>query len=163
MSFQRRRCASGVDTVSAAPTSASRQEAHDYDGLPTMNTASASPARPAPQAALNAAWLDVLAQAFEILGPGLRTLAKAGAEPPEVGLELADSKGRVLGDCELAWAEKRVVVLRSDQSDFVQLWKERDWTVVSLDDEMSRVAGAPWTRVVAGALDIELTAVEGAL
>lgn len=137
--------------------------AHDYDGLPTMNTASASPARPAPQAALNAAWLDVLAQAFEILGPGLRTLAKAGAEPPEVGLELADSKGRVLGDCELAWAEKRVVVLRSDQSDFVQLWKERDWTVVSLDDEMSRVAGAPWTRVVAGALDIELTAVEGAL
>lgn len=56
-------------------------------GLQTQPAASAQPA------GLGAAWDEVLQQALKPLQEGLRALAKAGADIPESGMELADSSG----------------------------------------------------------------------
>jgi DEAD/DEAH box helicase domain-containing protein len=138
-------------------------QAHDYDGLMPAGEAVA-PAKPATQAALNAAWQSVVDQAMGPLAAGLRQLAKAGAEPPEVGLELADAKGRVLADCELAWAAHMLAVLRADQGDLADLWRHDGWQAVVLDetdDGVALVAGIPWAKAVADAMKLDLKTEEG--
>jgi DEAD/DEAH box helicase domain-containing protein len=50
---------------------------------------------------LLAVWEATLQQTLDAMRPGLRRLAEAGAAVPEVGLEFADEKGRVLADAEL--------------------------------------------------------------
>ncbi|MBK6716706.1 MAG: DUF1998 domain-containing protein, partial [Burkholderiales bacterium] len=134
--------------------------AHDYDALAPA-TAGTTPAQPAAQAALNAAWQAVVEQALEALAPGLKQLAQSGASLPEVGLELVDTKGRVAADCELAWVQEKVVVLRPDQTDFVELWGAESWKVVLLDEAMNLVAGVPWSVAAAASLGLELNVNEG--
>lgn len=133
---------------------------HDYDGLAPV-TAGTPPAQPAAQAALNAAWHAVVEQALDALAPGLKKLAQSGAAPPEVGLELMDAKGRVSADSELAWVQEKVVVLRPDQSDLVELWGAENWKVVLLDEALNLVAGAPWAAAAADSLGLELNVNEG--
>jgi hypothetical protein len=118
-------------------------------------------AQSADQAALNATWHAVVEQVLEALIPGLKQLAKAAAMPPEVGLELLDAMGRVSADSELAWVSDKVVVLRPDQVDFVELWGAENWKVVLLDETMSLAAGEPWTAAVASCLGLELNVNEG--
>jgi DEAD/DEAH box helicase domain-containing protein len=134
--------------------------AHDYDGLPSVS-ASVPPAQPAAQAALNAAWQAVVEQALDGLVDGLKQLALAGAAPPEVGLELADARGRVLADSELAWAPDKLAVLRPDQADLVELWNGEGWKVLLMDDALSVAAGIPWAVAVATGLGLELNVNEG--
>jgi len=130
-------------------------QAHDYDGL-VGSAGAQTVARAAPQAALNAVWHAVIEQALEALRPGLKQLAQADAEPPEVGLELADAKGRVVADCELAWGAKRVVVLRADQADMAELWSADNWRTVLVDDDGVLAAGAPWAVATAAALGLDI-------
>ena len=134
--------------------------AHDYDGLGTVS-AGIPPAQPAAVGAINAAWHAVVEQTLDALVPGFKRLAQTGIEPPEVGLELADSQGRVLADCELAWAQGKLVVLRPDQADLVEVWGGENWKVVLLDDGLSLVGGAPWEAAVAAGMELELTMKEG--
>ena len=130
-------------------------QAHDYDGLGLPPDA-AAPAQPAAQAALNAVWQSVIQQTLEPLQPGLKQLARAGAEPPEVGLELADASNRVVADCELAWAAKQVVLLRPDQADLEAMWSAEGWHTVLLDDEGALVGGAPWAVAAAAKLGLNV-------
>lgn len=133
---------------------------HDYDALAPV-AAETAPAQPAGQAALNAAWQVVVEQALELLTPGLKQLAHAGAAPPDVGLELVDAKGRVSADSELAWVQEQVVVLRPDQEDLIELWGAEGWKVVLLDESLDLVKGAAWTAAVAASLGLELNLNEG--
>jgi DEAD/DEAH box helicase domain-containing protein len=94
--------------------------------------AAAEPATAA--AVVNPAWEAVLEQAHSSLRAELVRLARAGVEPPEVGRELTDARGRVIADCELAWAAARLVVLRDDQRDLESLWQTHGWRCVALDD-----------------------------
>ena len=134
--------------------------AHDYDGLAPV-TAATQPAQPAAQAALNAAWQSVVEQALEELASGLKQLAQSGANPPEVGIELVDAHGRVTADCELAWVQDKVAVLRPDQADLVEMWSAQDWKVILLDETMRLASGSPWAAVTAASLGLELNVNEG--
>lgn len=134
--------------------------AHDYDAFDAAGPVS-SPAQPAGQAAINAAWQTVIEQTLEALASGLRQLAQAGAEPPEVGLELADAKGRVLADGELAWPRQQVVVLRPDQSDLADVWISEGWKIALLTIELDLVGGVPWSAAIAILLELELNTHEG--
>ena len=132
---------------------ASGLDGHDYDDL-NVGASGVPPQSPG-QAALNAAWAAVLEQVLGEVKAGLTLLAQAGAPLPEVGMELADEKGRVLADAEMAWHEAKVVLLRADQEDMSAGWAEAGWRVVLLDDT-SAVAGAPWQLAIAPLLGLEL-------
>lgn len=129
-------------------------DAQDYTGL--ASPAVATKAQPAHQAALNAAWEDVLKQALTTMHAGLSDLAKAGAEPPEMGPELADDKGKVLADGELCWTASMLVVLRDDQSDMIDAWAGQGWSVLVLDGTEEKINGNDWAAVVAEHLKLSL-------
>ena len=132
---------------------ASGLDGHDYDNL--LIGASGVPPQSPGQAALNAAWAAVLDQVLGELKAGLTLLAQAGAPLPEVGMELADEKGRVLADAELAWPEAKVVLIRADQEDMSAPWAKAGWQVVLLD-VAAAVAGTPWQMAIAPLLGLEL-------
>jgi DEAD/DEAH box helicase domain-containing protein len=90
------------------------------------------------------------------LQPGLKRLIDAGAEPPEVGIDLADEKGKVMGDCELAWVKAKVVVLRADQDDLEAAYAETGWRVMVLADDMVSVHAKAWESVAADALGLAM-------
>ena len=136
---------------------ASGLDAQDYEGLATpVAGAAATPAKAGDQAALNLIWIEIRGQVLSALQPGLRQLALAGAALPEVGLELADAKGRVLADAELAWPAAKVLVLRPDQGDLASLWAAADWQVLRLDDSHTAIAGQPWAWALAPLLGLTL-------
>jgi DEAD/DEAH box helicase domain-containing protein len=128
-------------------------DAQDYEQLTTHPGAGVTPGKPDDQAALGAVWLRVIADAIPALGAGLKELAVQAAAPPEVGLELADEKGRVLADCELAWMAPKLVVLRPDQDDLRDAWQREGWTVLQLNNA-GQVDGAPWQLAAAKCLGL---------
>lgn len=132
-------------------------DGHDYEALLNKQEAVGTHAAGVlGQAAMLAVWETTLAQTLDVLRPGLRRCAEAGAAVPEVGLELADDKGRVLADAELAWPGERLVVLRDDQADLSEVWAAAQWKVVELDEGLLTVGAAPWEGVVATALGLIL-------
>ena len=132
-------------------------DAHDYDALVVdTSTPASAPAQAADQAALHHAWTEVLGGVLADLRPGLTVLANAGVPIPEVGLELADEKGCVLADAEIAWTHAKVAVLRPDQEDMTQTWQEAGWKVVLLDESHTLVSGQPWPLATAPLLGLEL-------
>ena len=131
-------------------------DAHDYEQLGALGKESAETAKPAGLEALGGAWQQVLEQCLEALATGLKALAAAGAAPPEVGMELADEKGKVLADAELTWVGEKLAVLRPDQDDLVDTWKAAGWTVELLDDAFVSIQGQPWQAAVAGRLGLTL-------
>ena len=102
------------------------------------------------------AWDEVLGQVMSVLKPGLTLLARAGAAVPEAGLELADEKGRVLADAELAWPQSRVLLLRADQDDMQEIWQAAQWQVLVLDESNTLVSGHAWPQGIAPLLGLEL-------
>jgi DEAD/DEAH box helicase domain-containing protein len=132
-------------------------DGHDYEALQGGESGVGAPAAGGTgSAALLAVWETTLEQTLDALRPGLRRLAEVGAAVPEVGLELADEKGRVLADAELAWASEKLVVLRDDQADLSETWAAAQWKVVELDEGLVTAGGAPWQGVVATALGLTL-------
>lgn len=125
-------------------------DAHDWVHLGgKKNTGTASPSE---VAALGGEWEEAVSSTLASLQSGLKTLAAMGAGVPEVGIELADEKGNVIADCELCWSTAKVVVLRADQQDLVDVWATKGWTVILLDETEDMVAGASWFTSVAEAL-----------
>jgi DEAD/DEAH box helicase domain-containing protein len=135
---------------------ASGLEAHDSDVLGVLDADQSAPAQPASQDGFGGAWQQVLEQSVDALVFGLKTLAAAGAMPPEVGMELADDKGRVLADAELSWVGEKLAVLRPDQNDLADTWKAAGWTVETLDEAMASIQGQPWQQCVATLLGVTL-------
>jgi DEAD/DEAH box helicase domain-containing protein len=132
-------------------------DGHDYDALAIDGSShGGAPAQVAYQAALHQAWSEVLGQVLSELKAGLTKLAHAGAPTPEVGLELADERGRVLADAEMAWPHAKVAVLRPDQEDMTQSWLDAGWKVMLLDESLTMVSGQAWPLVIAPLLGLEL-------
>jgi DEAD/DEAH box helicase domain-containing protein len=131
-------------------------DAHDYEGLGDMGGAAQAPGKPQGHAGLSATWQAVVDQALSELAGGLKSLAVAGAAPPEVGTELADEKGKVLADAELTWVDHKLAVLRADQADLADAWEAAGWTAKVLDDKLAAIQGQPWLVVVAEALGLTL-------
>jgi DEAD/DEAH box helicase domain-containing protein len=129
-------------------------DALDYEGIAVAG--STAKAQPAHQSALNAAWDDVLSRALSAMHSGLKALAMAGAEPPDVGLELADEKGKVVAESEVCWAAAQLVVLRDDQSDMIDVWANQGWTVLLLDEPHEKINGKKWAEAVAEYLKLSL-------
>lgn len=133
---------------------------HDYDGLAPA-APDIPPAQSAVQMASGGAWQTVIHEVLGCLVPGLKGLAQAGAEPPAVGLELADAKGRVMADCELAWPACKLAVLRADQEDLLSVWAEEGWNALLLSEDCLSVAGRDWQGAAAAGLGLTLSTNEG--
>lgn len=93
-------------------------------------------------------WAELSGLAADVVRPGLRELAMSGAEPPTVGYELADERGVVVAEAELAWPEHHVVLLTSTQGDMGDAWSKSGWHVVALDNDSSTSGGVAWTELV---------------
>ncbi|MBF0240681.1 MAG: hypothetical protein HQM12_23520 [SAR324 cluster bacterium] len=86
------------------------------------------------QGVANAAvWDQVMDQVMESLGDALRVLQSEGFSPPdEVGYELEDT-GQVVAEAELAWTNKRLVVLMPHQQDYQEVWLKHQWKVILVE------------------------------
>ncbi len=136
-------------------TTSSGLDGRDYEELDT-NAAKAPGTGLAMPAANQAVWESVVSQAIKELQEGLRILASAGANPPEVGMELDDDRGRVIAESELVWAAQKVVVLRDDQNDYRDAWTEAGWAVIQLSEDAQHAGDVAWTEAIAGALGLTL-------
>ena len=132
-------------------------DGHDYEGLGLASSTAPPPAQQPGQAALGEAWQAVVDEALAALAVGLKQLADAGAPAPQVGLELADDKARVLAEAELAWQEARLVVLRQDQEDDAAVWTDAGWQALVLDEAMAHIGEVAWARVVGQVLGVSVT------
>ena len=108
----------------------------DYGGL-----APAVVAAPAegPAATLGGAWASAFESAVEDVSVGLRRLADAGVDIPEIGYEYADDQGVVIAEAELAWPRARVCVLLDSQAEFSVAWATAGWRVVPLSDRWPEI------------------------
>ena len=102
------------------------------EGQPLQPASLSAAPTTADDAALAAGWSQVLGEAIEAVQPGLRALLRAGVPAPDVGHELADERGRVIAESELAWIEAKLVVLTVDQQEQATVWQSHHWTVVAL-------------------------------
>ena len=107
------------------------------------------PAGSSDQAALSQEWSEVMGLTLDVLRTGLRQLAMMGAHPPVIGHELADERGRVVAEAEMAWLAEHVVVLTFDQTDLAQAWLEAGWLVLVLDELDTTISGSDWKLAVA--------------
>ena len=73
-----------------------------------------------------------------------------------VGLELADEKGRVIADAELGWGDAKLVLLREDQEDMVEIWAEQGWSTLCLEGDLTMVNDKPWEEAAAAVLGLTI-------
>ncbi|MGH9894998.1 MAG: hypothetical protein ACREA0_24060, partial [bacterium] len=106
-------------------------ELADYGGL--APAVLATPAE-GPTATLGGAWASAFQNAVEDAAVGLRRLADAGVDIPEIGYEYADDKGVVIAEAELAWPRSKVCVLLGSQGEFSGEWARAGWRAVPLSD-----------------------------
>jgi len=94
-------------------------------------------AQPAPSAAVDpgdAAWQQAVDLADPALAPLLAQLREAGWPAPEVGLDIADGRGRIVAGAELAWPERRVAVFVPGQESDLLLAGQAKWRTFLADD-----------------------------
>jgi DEAD/DEAH box helicase domain-containing protein len=135
-------------------TTLSGIQAGDLESLMTLRPAAVAPVGSTDQVALSQEWTAALEMTVEELRSGLHTLARLGAMPPVMGCELANERGMVVAEAEMAWADSHLVLLTFDQVDLESVWKSNGWTTLVLDENCSVVDGAPWTDAVCIALGI---------
>ena len=108
-------------------------DARDYDDL--TFTEAVHPAGSAHASAHATAWQDVIDHAMADLFPDLEALLAEGLPPPdEVGFELAEAD-EVIAEAELAWTDRKLVVLMAHQAEYRPVWLSRDWRVVLVEQE----------------------------
>ena len=90
----------------------------------------------------NEEWTNVVKDAEEAFRELLLRLASLDVALPEVGYELADSTGTVVGEAEIAWVESRTAVLRDDQESHAAAFEAAGWRVWKSDvtEEVIRAA-----------------------
>jgi hypothetical protein len=97
----------------------------DYGALGARSGAATPPDSNGP------AWQQALSLALGEFQPGMLRLQQAGTPAPdEVGFELGTDGGGVLAEAELAWLERRLVVLAEHQLGMAEIWKTAGWIVV---------------------------------
>jgi hypothetical protein len=77
---------------------------------------------------------ELLAYCDERCRAIIRTCAEQSLPLPAVGYELADDKGRVCADAELAWPSQKVSVLLPERMDAAAAFREAGWKVFSAAD-----------------------------
>jgi DEAD/DEAH box helicase domain-containing protein len=101
----------------------------DYDALQPKCLARSKGEQPLDDSSQK--WNTVLEQALDTLHAGISQLAQASMPPPEeVGYELASDGRSVDAEAELAWIDRRVVVLAEHQFDYQPTWEGQGWRVV---------------------------------
>jgi DEAD/DEAH box helicase domain-containing protein len=86
-------------------------------------------------AAHAAAWEMVVEQAMGILAEGLHALMDAGLPPPdEVGYEL-EQVGDVVAEAELAWIQRKLVLLLPVHADSASVWEANGWKTLMAEDK----------------------------
>ncbi|ABK43864.1 DEAD/DEAH box helicase domain protein [Magnetococcus marinus MC-1] len=75
---------------------------------------------------------DVLELADESLHGLLADLAKTGWPEPEVGYELADASGEIVGEAEVAWETERIAIVMDDESKGA--FTQAQWKVFTADE-----------------------------
>jgi DEAD/DEAH box helicase domain-containing protein len=106
------------------------------------------------QAALSQEWSDLLNLTLDSLKTGLQALAIRGLNPPVIGHELADDRGRVIAEAEMAWLTEHVVLLTFEQADLTHAWATAGWQVLVLDESATTINGLDWSLAVAEKLGI---------
>lgn len=83
------------------------------------------------------AWQAAFNQVVKAVKSGLEELARLEVIPPDVvGYELPDANGDVLAEAELAWVERKVVLLLDNQDDYAPQWQAQGWQyVIALDEK----------------------------
>jgi DEAD/DEAH box helicase domain-containing protein len=135
-------------------TTLSGIQAGDLESLVTIKPAAVAPVGSTDHVALSQEWTAALDMTVEVLRSGLRTLARLGAMPPVIGHELANERGLVVAEAEMAWADSHLVLLTFDQVDLESVWKSNGWKTLVLDEDFTFVDGSPWTDAVCSALGI---------
>ncbi len=104
-------------------------DAGDYKGVHFAE--GVQPAAGGGQAAHAGGWDNVISLAMGSLTEGLLSLKNAGIPvPDEVGFELAEN-GNVIAECELAWIQKKLVLLMEHQAGFETIWSTKGWSVIT--------------------------------
>jgi DEAD/DEAH box helicase domain-containing protein len=135
-------------------TTLSGIQAGDLESLVTMKSAAAAPSGSTDQVALSQEWMEAMEMTVEELRSGLQALARLGATSPLIGHELANERGVVVAEAEMAWADSNLVLLTNDQVDLESIWKSNGWKTLVLNEDLSLVGGEPWAEVVCSALGI---------
>ena len=144
-------------------TSMSGIDGGDCDGMAPPVDASGVGAVSADQAAWSAGWVEAVGLARDFVVSGMKRLAQQGLPSPVVGHELADLRGDVVAEAELAWPDNQLVVLTAEQADMANMWSEAGWRVVVLDSAGEAVAGGgDWFVAVVQAMSKSSAAGEAA-
>jgi DEAD/DEAH box helicase domain-containing protein len=93
-------------------------------------------------------WADAIDQTLEPLRPGLRELAALHALLPLIGHELANERNQVVAEAEMAWPDKRLVLLTAEQEDMADAWTGAGWMVLQLSENDLMLTGMPWPEAV---------------
>ena len=75
-------------------------------------------------------WEEAMELAAPELRPAMVQWSALGLPGPEAGFELIGQAGRVIAEAELAWPERKVVVLLSEQWEWAALFADTGWRVV---------------------------------
>ena len=98
----------------------------DDRGACSVETVGAEP-QPAEDISEDAAWDEAVTLADESLASLLDRLRAAGWPAPEVGLDIADGRGRIVAAAELAWRAPRVAVFLPGQESDLLLAGQANW------------------------------------
>ena len=119
------------------------------DALVPFSGVNVAAAVSADQLAWSQDWIEAMKDTLQPLQTGMKVLAQMGLPAPVVGHELADQRGNVVADAELAWPDALLVVLRADQADMESIWLEAGWGVLILDATGEKMTdGTEWTAAV---------------
>lgn len=123
--------------------------AGDGDALAPLLSIPVAAAVSSDQAAWSQEWLEAMKDVLQNLQPGMKVLAQHGLVAPTVGHELANQRGHVVAEAELAWPGGLLVVLRSDQADMESIWQDVGWRVLLLDAAGEKLAdSSDWAAAV---------------
>lgn len=135
-------------------TTVSGIQAGDLESLLSLKPKEVTPAGSSDHVALSQEWVAALDMTIDGLRSGLRTMVDLGVLPPVIGHELADERGMVVAEAEMAWMNAHLVLLTFDQSDLAGVWKDAGWKTLVLDEVGATVNGEFWTDTVCTALGI---------
>ena len=83
--------------------------------------------------ALNEEWANAIQEVDEAFRGLLLGLAAGDVVAPEIGYELENAMGTVIGEAEIAWVGSRVAVLRDDQEAHLTAFEAAGWRVWKSD------------------------------
>jgi DEAD/DEAH box helicase domain-containing protein len=101
--------------------------------MPGLAALQNSPALKVQSDALSQAWLEVLELAAQTVQGWGAELAVLGVNPPLLGYELMDRKGRVLAEAEFAWPDIFTAVLLPDTAAEAALFTAQGWHLFTAD------------------------------